>query len=323
LSNGNRVTIYNDDSRYENFKSFIADGLYEDAEKLDTKSIIQQYTKSYLWLNGFSLNIIDGVGQVNINGGTYPLSDVITNRIIKMESENLNATPLIAFLANLYNNPSKTAIDELFLFLDRTDLPITVDGHFIAYKIVQENYRDIYTGTMDNSIGNTVEMPRFSVDDKRSNTCSSGLHFCSKAYLNAYGSGRRDTDRCILVKINPADVVSIPSDYNNAKGRTCKYVVVGEVTSNDWRADLKEKDYNKSSVVDQDGNDYFLFEESENDETDIALDTFNEFFYYSQDSQIRWNDSDRPAKVEHIVNKLMQYAGMTEDDAYTWLFNHE
>jgi hypothetical protein len=32
----------------------------------------------------------------------------------------------------------------------------------------------------------------------------------------------------MILKINPADVVSIPSDYNNTKGRTCRYEVVGE-----------------------------------------------------------------------------------------------
>ena len=34
------------------------------------------------------------------------------------------------------------------------------------------------------------------------------------------------------MKINPRDVVSIPSDYNDAKGRACRYEVVGEVGVN-------------------------------------------------------------------------------------------
>ena len=38
----------------------------------------------------------------------------------------------------------------------------------------------------------------------------------------------------MIVKINPKDVVAIPSDYNNTKGRTCRYEVVGEYTEN-WR----------------------------------------------------------------------------------------
>jgi len=33
------------------------------------------------------------------------------------------------------------------------------------------------------------------------------------------------------VKIDPADVVAIPTDYNNAKMRICKYEVLGVVTT--------------------------------------------------------------------------------------------
>jgi hypothetical protein len=33
----------------------------------------------------------------------------------------------------------------------------------------------------------------------------------------------------MVVKINPADVVSIPNDYSNTKGRTWRYEVVGEI----------------------------------------------------------------------------------------------
>ena len=35
--------------------------------------------------------------------------------------------------------------------------------------------------------------------------------------------------RTMILKINPADVVSIPTDYNNSKGRTCRYEVIGEL----------------------------------------------------------------------------------------------
>jgi hypothetical protein len=66
----------------------------------------------------------------------------------------------------------------------------------------------------------------FITDPPRSknNTCSTGLHFCSEGYLNSFGG-----ERTVIVKINPADVVSIPSDYNDAKGRACRYEVIGEL----------------------------------------------------------------------------------------------
>jgi hypothetical protein len=35
--------------------------------------------------------------------------------------------------------------------------------------------------------------------------------------------------RTVIVKINPRDVVSIPTDYDNSKGRACRYEVIGEI----------------------------------------------------------------------------------------------
>jgi hypothetical protein len=70
-------------------------------------------------------------------------------------------------------------------------------------------------------------MNRQDVDDNCNNTCSTGLHFCSLNYLGSFGSSG---DPVVILKIDPKDVVSIPVDYNNTKGRCCKYEVVGLYT---------------------------------------------------------------------------------------------
>ncbi len=77
---------------------------------------------------------------------------------------------------------------------------------------------------MDNSIGATPTMPRNMVNDNRDQVCSSGLHFCGREYLTAFNGART-----VVVKINPKNVVSIPTDYNNAKGRACTYEIVQEI----------------------------------------------------------------------------------------------
>jgi hypothetical protein len=77
---------------------------------------------------------------------------------------------------------------------------------------------------MDNSVGQVVEMERNQVDDDQNRTCSTGLHFCSQEYLNHFSG-----EHTMIVKINPADVVSIPNDYNDSKGRACRYEVIGEL----------------------------------------------------------------------------------------------
>jgi len=146
---------------------------------------------------------------------------------VQMLQDGFPVDPLVAFMENMMTNPSFRAVNELYGFLEKNRLPITPDGHFLAYKRVRENYTDCHTGTMDNSVGKIVEMERNKVDDNQNNTCSSGLHFCSENYLKSFGG-----DRTMIVKINPRDVVSIPTDYNNAKGRACRYEVVGEVGVN-------------------------------------------------------------------------------------------
>jgi hypothetical protein len=128
-------------------------------------------------------------------------------------------------------NPSKRAVEELYTFLEKGNLPLTPDGYFLAYKKVQHDFKDIHSGTMDNSPGKIVEMERNAVDDNMHNTCSTVLHFCAKEYLPHFGnraSGKK-ADRVVILKINPADVVSIPADYNSTKGRACRYEVIGEL----------------------------------------------------------------------------------------------
>ena len=173
-----------------------------------------------------------GQGRVSIKGETLywdgeVFNGTLATRMITMLQEGFTIEPLVKFMENLLENPSKRSVDELYGFLEKNNLPITPDGHFLAYKRVRENYLDVHSGTMDNSPGKIVEMPRYKVDDDKDKTCSSGLHFCSEGYLKHFGGART-----VIVKINPRDVVSIPSDYNNTKGRTCRYEVIGEVGAN-------------------------------------------------------------------------------------------
>lgn len=160
------------------------------------------------------------------DGKDEPLNHVIVTRVFEMIEMGLDAKPMLRFLDNLLANPSKRAVDELFLFLEHNGIPLTPDGHFLAYKRVRENYTDIRSGRFDNSIGKIVQMERNDVDEDRNRTCSAGLHFCAAHYLPHFGG--YGGNRVVIVKINPADVVAIPADYNNAKGRTWRYEVVGE-----------------------------------------------------------------------------------------------
>ena len=170
-----------------------------------------------------------GAGNVSVQGETLfwkgeELHTTLATRMITMLQEGFPVEPMVAFMENLMSNPSKRAVTELYGFLEKNSLPITPDGHFLAYKKVRDNFLDVHSGSMDNSVGKVVEMERNKVDDDKNNTCSTGLHFCGMSYLNSFGG-----ERTVIVKINPRDVVSIPTDYNEAKGRACRYEVIGEL----------------------------------------------------------------------------------------------
>jgi len=173
-----------------------------------------------------------GAGNISVQGDKMFWKDKefdnsLADRVIEMYLEGFPIDPMVAFMENLMENPSNRAVVELYEFLEKGDLPITQDGHFLAYKKVRDDYKDVYSGTFDNSVGQIVEMVRNEVDDDKDNTCSYGLHFCSKGYLNCFGG-----ERIMILKINPRDVVSIPADYEATKGRCCRYEVIGELGVN-------------------------------------------------------------------------------------------
>jgi len=172
-----------------------------------------------------------GRGNVSVKGDQLywkgaEFNGTLAKRMIQMLEEGFTIEPMVNFMENMMTNPSKRAVTELYGFLEKNNLPITPDGHFLAYKKVRKDFLDIHSGTMNNAPGTVVEMERNAVDDDKDRTCSTGLHFCGMSYLSHFGG---NDSRTVIVKINPADVVSIPSDYNDAKGRACRYEVIGEL----------------------------------------------------------------------------------------------
>jgi len=92
-----------------------------------------------------------------------------------------------------------------------------------VYKGIRSDWTDKYSGKIDNSIGKTIKFPRNKVDDNRENQCSWGLHVGSLDYVVDYC-----TERVVLVKVNPRDVVSVPKDHDAQKCRVCEYTVLSE-----------------------------------------------------------------------------------------------
>ena len=221
-------------------------------------------------------------GRVEVKNGKvfYDGDEVhgaISKRILEFMSKGLPFQPLVNFLNNLMENPSMQSQTELYDFLEHQYLPVTEDGHFLAYKAVRSDYMDKYAGKFRNKVGDICEMRRAKVDDNRSVGCSQGLHAGALNYVAGYGSVEAG-DRIVIVKINPKDVVSVPNDCGCEKLRTCRYEVVGEYQG-ELLKPLYKSDFNEDSYYDEEEELYDEYDDAywnsfDEDEDD---EDFNEY----------------------------------------------
>jgi hypothetical protein len=208
---GNTTVINKEDGRYSKIVDKIKEG------KLDEIIPLLDLTKE---LSERGFEVIHGL--VHVDGEALP--NALSTRLLQFYNEGLPFEPLLKFWKKLKQNPSFNSRQQLFAFLEHNGHPITVDGNFIAYRAVRNDFKDKHTGTMDNSIGRVVEMHRSLVDDNPNNTCSSGLHVATMSYVK--GSFASGDDVILDVEVNPSDVVAVPTDYNGTKMRVCKFKVI-------------------------------------------------------------------------------------------------
>ena len=69
-------------------------------------------------------------------------------------------------------------------------------------------------------------MDRDKVDPDSNQTCSTGLHAAAFEYADGMYQG--GSGILVEVKINPENVVAVPTDYNEQKMRVCEYIVIRE-----------------------------------------------------------------------------------------------
>jgi hypothetical protein len=185
--------------------------------------------------NGYST--VDGFvispESVIYNGVELPA--VLAQKVRSLVEEGLPVALFAKFWENIQNNPSSSSVRELYDFLAYKELPLTEDGCFLAYKGLDNNYWSISgntktlvvkgkvnsSGKIFNGVGEEIEVMRRDVDDNRNNHCSFGLHVGSLDYAQSFSRGK-----LVVVKVNPKDVVSVPSDYNCQKCRVSAYKVV-------------------------------------------------------------------------------------------------
>lgn len=244
--------------------------------------------KAFCSFTGDKVKVIDN--QVFFNG--EPINSYLSEKILSFMEKGLPHESLIKFLERLMANPSRRAVTELYSFLRHKSLPITDDGTFLAYKSVRSDYTDHHTGDFNNSIGNTLEMTRNNVCDDHNQGCSIGFHAGSLEYASSFGGA---DSVLLIVEIDPADVVSVPSDCECQKLRTCKYKVVAKYdgplpehytkdaqSAYDPQDDSEDEGYDDDSGWDEDDED-----ESE-DQVSVTVQVGNKSHRFVRDGKGRF-----------------------------------
>jgi hypothetical protein len=223
-----QITIPSDSPDYHRAIDLLAMNRSDEAFALATKYRASLKATSSVLFGNYQVSVVHGMVMLN----NQPIEGDIVDRIVAFGERGIPQKALMTFLARLQDNPSFRARIDLFSWIEQNNMPITDDGCFIAFKIVKDDYWDIYTGsTFFHKPGSVVQMERRDVDDNADNTCSAGAHFCGEGYLPHYGTARGS--RIVTLKIAPEDVVAFPKDYNLAKGRAYKYEVIGEMSRED------------------------------------------------------------------------------------------
>lgn len=176
-------------------------------------------------------------GHVYFDGD--PVADALAQTVAKFWTAGTDGwEPLVNFMEKIAQNPNPHSRDHLFRWLEKHDFALTADGDFIAYKGLDNDLTSVHSGRaivngtvhngkIPNQPGTVIEMPRSQVTFDSRVGCSTGLHAGNWRYARSFAS------RIMEVKINPRDVVSVPSDSNDEKLRVCRYQVVGEVKTED------------------------------------------------------------------------------------------
>lgn len=214
--NGEVHSVAPDHANYQQIIDKLTKGEYSGIESLlNTAKAITEYSFG---------KIVVRNGQVFY--GEHEVRNTLVDRIIFAMNAGEDYERFIKFLDKLLDNPSNNAVNQLYDFLKHYDLKISADGDFYAYKAISGTWKDKWTGKIDNSVDAKPSMPRSMVCEDPHMCAGPGLHCGSILYASTYGS--QNYDKMVVVKVNPANVVSIPRDSDYQKCRTSGYEVVSE-----------------------------------------------------------------------------------------------
>lgn len=202
------------------------------------------------------------------DGKVFYDGDEINNSLTEMIMRFLNDgiddwQPLVKFFEKVMLNPNDHSREQLYSWLVGRNITIDTDGDIIAYKgvkVIDEKYFSINAGKaivdgvevegyIPNAKGSVITMPRSEVEHNPSVGCHKGIHAGTWDYASGFAQGA-----VLTVKIDPRDVVSVPSDCSAQKMRTCRIRIIDITDSpitnavasfEDYEDEYDEDEYNE------------------------------------------------------------------------------
>lgn len=211
-----------------------------------------------------------------------PVRGRIGDSLISLVTEEgvAGATGLAKFLEKLSNNPSHRSREQLFQFVEHNGITIDGEGNLMLHKGVQGDgeggYQSWHAGTafvndekivghIPARVGDVISMPRSEVSDDPNVQCHVGLHASTRDYAGSYANAG---GAMLTMRVDPADVVSVPHGAGSEKLRVCRYEVV-EVNTRDftsayWRSE--SEDVLEDDLYDDEDEDGYEFVDEDDEE---------------------------------------------------------
>jgi hypothetical protein len=292
-------------STHPNFDKIVEGARANDSAVLDLFDVAKTAATKF---DRLTERVTTSNGRLYFDG--VEVNDALSDQVCRFLSEGVDDwEPLVHFYENIQANPNEHSRNQLYTWLKDRPFTITPDGLIVGYKGVYKTDDgfesinrgtaivdgEVHTGNIPNAIGSVVEMPRDQVAWDPQNGCSTGLHVGTYEYANSFARGA-----LLEVHVNPRDVVSVPTDCEAQKVRTCRYKVVAVI------------DAPHTVPVARDYYDYDdeYYDEDYFDDEDICPDCG---FAYDSDDQCECDDSDL-AQQEYYLTKAHEEA-LAEDAA--------
>lgn len=161
-----------------------------------------------------------------------PVHDALARTVHRYWREQRPYGGLLRFMERLSCNPHPHSQEHLWQWVSDRNLEVDKQGFFIAYKGVRNDLTSISSGwanvddvlvegNIPNEEGTVISMPRSEVEHDPAVGCSFGLHVGTESYARSFGHGT-----VVVCRVDPKDVVSVPTDCGFEKMRVCRYEVV-------------------------------------------------------------------------------------------------